>query len=256
MTSAELAGGFGLPGQVSLTGRIEDSFGRRLDALPARPRRLLLLAAADPSGDPSLVWRAAGRLGLPVQATVPAVEAGLAEFGARIRFRHPLVRSVAYRSASVQDRQEVHGALAEVTDPAADPDRRAWHWAQAAAGPDEEVAAELERSAGRAQARGGLAAAAAFLERSVLLTVDPARRGERTVAAAGASLQAGAFDKALGLLVMAEAGPLDQPRVRGRTCCGGRSRLPRAWAVMLRRCCSRPLPGWSRRTWTWPARPT
>ncbi len=210
MTSAELAGGFGLPGQVSLTGRIEDSFGRRLDALPARARRLLLLAAADPSGDPSLVWRAAGRLGLPVQATVPAVEAGLAEFGARIRFRHPLVRSVAYRSASVQDRQEVHGALAEVTDPAADPDRRAWHWAQAAAGPDEEVAAELERSAGRAQARGGLAAAAAFLERSVLLTVDPARRGERTVAAAGASLQAGAFDKALGLLVMAEAGPLDE----------------------------------------------
>jgi DNA-binding CsgD family transcriptional regulator len=210
MTSAELAGGFGLPGQVSLTGRIEDSFRRRLDALPPQARRLLLLAAADPSGDPSLMWRAAGRLGLPVQATVPAVEAGLGEFGARVRFRHPLVRSVAYRSASLQDRREVHGALAEVTDPAADQDRRAWHRAQAADGPDEEVAAELERSAGRAQARGGLAAAAAFLERSVLLTVDPARRGERTVAAAGASLQAGAFDKALGLLVMAEAGPLDE----------------------------------------------
>ncbi len=214
MTSAELAGGFGLPGAQpgagSLTGRIEDSFLRRLDALPAQSRRLLLLAAADPSGDPSLVWRAAARLGLPVQATVPAVEAGLAEFGARVRFRHPLVRSTAYRSASAQARQEVHGALAEATDPAADPDRRAWHRAQAAAGPDEEVAAELERSAGRAQARGGVAAAAAFLERSVLLTVDPARRGERTVAAAGTSLQAGAFDKALGLLVMAEAGPLDE----------------------------------------------
>ncbi len=210
MTPAELAGGFGVPGARSLTGRIEDSFRRRLDALPAQTRRLLLLAAADAYGDLSLVWRAAGRLGLPVQATVPAAEAGLAEFGARVRFRHPLVRSVAYRSAPAQDRQDAHRVLAEETDPAADPDRRAWHRAQAADGPDEEVAAELERSAGRAQARGGLAAAAAFLERSVLLTVDPARRGERTVAAAQANAQAGAFDKALGLLVMAEAEPLDE----------------------------------------------
>ena len=141
---------------------------------------------------------------------MPAAEAGLAEFGARVRFRHPLVRSVVYRSAPFKERQQVHEALAEATDPAADPDRRAWHRAQAAAGPDEDVAAELERSAGRAQARGGLAAAAAFLERSALLTVDPARRGERTLAAAQANLQAGAFDKALGLLVMAEAGPLDE----------------------------------------------
>jgi DNA-binding CsgD family transcriptional regulator len=210
MTSAELAGGFGLPGAGSLTGRIEDSFRRQLDALPAQTRRLLLLAAADPSGDPSLVWRAAGRLGLPVQATVPAVEAGLAEFGARVRFRHPLVRSVAYRSASFQERQQVHQVLAEATDPVADPDRRAWHRAQAADGPDEEVAAELERSAVRAQARGGLAAAAAFLERAARLTVDPARLVERTLAAAQASMQAGAFDKALGLLVMAEAWPLDE----------------------------------------------
>ena len=131
MTPAELAGGFGLPGAGSLTGRIEDSFRRQLDALPAQTRRLLLLAAADPSGDPSLVWRAAGRLGLPVQATVPAVEAGLAEFGARVRFRHPLVRSVAYRSASLAERQEAHRVLAEAIDPAADPDRRAWHRAQA-----------------------------------------------------------------------------------------------------------------------------
>ena len=210
MTSAELAGGFGLPGQMSLTGRIEDSFQRRLDALPAPTRRLLLLAAADPSGDPSLVWRAAGRLELPVQATVPAVEAGLAEFGARVRFRHPLVRSAAYRSASFAERQQVHGALAEATDPSADPDRRAWHRAQATAGPDEEVAVELERSAGRAQARGGLAAAAAFLERAVQLTADPARLAERTLAAAQASMQAGALDKALGLLVMTEAWPLDE----------------------------------------------
>jgi DNA-binding CsgD family transcriptional regulator len=211
MTPGELAGGFGLPGAGSLTGRIEDSFRRRLDALPVPARQLLLLAAADPSGDPSLVWRAAGRLGLPVQeAAVPAAEAGLAEFGARVRFRHPLVRSVAYRSASFPERQQVHGALAEATDPAADPDRRAWHRAQAAAGPDEEVAAELERCAGRAQARGGLAAAAAFLERAVRLTADPARLVERTLAAAQASVQAGAFDQALGLLVMTEAWPLDE----------------------------------------------
>jgi DNA-binding CsgD family transcriptional regulator len=211
MTSAELAGGFGLPGAATVTGRIEDSFRRQLDALPAQTRRLLLLAAADPSGDPGLVWRAAGRLGLPVQETAAlSAEAGLAEFGARVRFRHPLVRSTAYRSASFTERQEVHGALAEATDPAADPDRRAWHRAQAAAGPDEEVAAELERSAGRAQARGGLAAAAAFLERAVRLTADPEHLVERTLAAAQASVQAGSFDQALGLLVMTEAWPLDE----------------------------------------------
>jgi DNA-binding CsgD family transcriptional regulator len=214
MTPAELAGGFGLPGARpgagSLTGRIEGSFRRRLEALPEQTGRLLLLAAADPSGDPALVWRAAGRLGLPAAAAGPAAGAGLAEFGARIRFRHPLVRSVAYQSAPLPERQQVHRALAEATDPVADPDRRAWHRAQAAAGPDEELAAELERSAGRAQARGGLAAAAAFLERAVQLTADPGHRGERTVAAAQANLQAGAFDKALGLLVMTEAEPLDE----------------------------------------------
>jgi hypothetical protein len=210
LTLAELAGGFGLPGAAPLTGQIEESFRRQLEALPADTRRLLVLAAADPSGNPSLMRQAAGRLGIPLQAEQPAQEAELVDFGIQVRFRHPLVRSAAYRSASAQDRQEVHGALAEVTDPAADPDRRAWHRAQAAAGPDEEVAAELERSAGRAQARGGLAAAAAFLERSVLLTLDPGRRGERTVAAAQASMQAGAFGKALELLAEAEAGLLDE----------------------------------------------
>jgi DNA-binding CsgD family transcriptional regulator len=211
MTPGELAGGFGLPGARSLTGRIEDSFRRRLDALPGDARRLLLLAAADPSGDPALVWRAAGRLGLPVQeAAGPAVEAGLAEFGARVRFRHPLVRSTAYFSAPLEERQAAHRALAEATDLAADPDRGAWHRAQAASGPDEEVAAELERSAGRAQARGGLAAAAAFLERSVRLTADPDRLVERALAAAQASVRAGAFDQALGLLVMTGAWPLDE----------------------------------------------
>ncbi|HEV3294633.1 MAG TPA: AAA family ATPase [Streptosporangiaceae bacterium] len=210
LTPGELAGGFGLPGAVPLDARIEDSFGRQLDALPEQTRRLVQLAAADPSGDASLVWRAAGRLGISVQAGRPAVAAGLVEFAGRVRFRHPLARSAAYWSASVEDRQQMHAALAAATDAAADPDRRAWHRAAAAAGPDEQVAAELEDSAGRAQARGGLAAAAAFLERAVLLTADPGRRAGRTLAAAQASVQAGAFDRALELLAAAEAGPLDE----------------------------------------------
>ncbi len=210
LTSAELAGGFGLPGAVSLPGRIEDSFVRQLEALPAQTRRLLLLAAADPSGDRALMWRAAGRLGIPLQAAAPAVEAGLVDFGTRVRFRHPLARSAAYRLASFTELQEGHEVLAEVTDPATDPDRRAWHRAQAAPGPDEDVAVELENSADRAQARAGLAAAAAFLERAVLLTSNPARHAERALAAAQANLQAGAFGNALQLLVTAEAGPLDE----------------------------------------------
>jgi DNA-binding CsgD family transcriptional regulator len=210
MTSAELAGGFGLPGALPLSGQIEDSFRRQINALPERARRLLLVAAADPTGDLALVCRAAGRLGVDVKATAPSAGAGLAEFGARVRFRHPLVRSAVYRCAQPRDRQEAHRALAQATDPHADPDRRAWHRAQAAAGPDEDVAAELERSADRAQARGGLAAAAAFLERAALLTADPARQAGRTLAAALAQLRAGAFGKALELLATAEAGPLDE----------------------------------------------
>ena len=216
LTAAQLAGGFGLSSAVPLAGRIEESFGRQLDALPAQTRRLVQLAAADPSGDPVLVWRAAGRLAIGPGAAAPAVEAGLAEFGARVRFRHPLVRSAAYRSASAQTRQELHGALAEATDPMVDPDRRAWHRAEAAPGPDEAVAAELELCAGRAQRRGGLAAAAAFLERSAGLTLDPSLRAQRALAAAQAKYQAGALDAALGLLAMAQAGPLDElQRARG-----------------------------------------
>jgi DNA-binding CsgD family transcriptional regulator len=210
LTPAQLAGGFALPGAIPLSGRIEASFQRRLDALPADTRRLLQLAAADPVGDPVLLWRAAQRLAIGNQAAGPAAEAGLLEIGARVLFRHPLVRSVAYRSASLQDRQGLHRALAEATDPRLDPDRRAWHRAQAAPGPDEDVAAELERSAGRAQARGGLAAAAAFLQRAVTLTVDPARRADRALAAAQSKHQAGAPDTALELLAMAQAGPLDE----------------------------------------------
>jgi DNA-binding CsgD family transcriptional regulator len=216
LTPGQLTGGFGVSSAAPLDGRIEESFRRQLEALPAQTRRLVQLAAADPSGDPVLVWRAAGRLAISAAAAGPAAEAGLAEFGARVRFRHPLVRSAAYRSASVQARQELHGALAEATDPAVDPDRRAWHRAQAAPGPDEDVAAELEQCAGRAQRRGGLAAAAAFLERSAGLTLDPARRAQRALAAAQAKHQAGAPDAALGLLAMAQAGPLDElQRARG-----------------------------------------
>jgi len=216
LTPAQLTGGFGVSSAAPLDGRIEERFARQLAGLPAPTRRLVQLAAADPTGDPVLVWRAAGRLVIGAGAAEPAVEAGLVEFGARVRFRHPLVRSAAYRSASAATRQELHGALAEATDPAVDPDRRAWHRAQAAPGPDEAVAAELELCAGRAQGRGGLAAAAAFLERSAALTLDPARRAQRALAAAQAKLRAGALDAALGLLAMAQAGPLDElQRVRG-----------------------------------------
>jgi DNA-binding CsgD family transcriptional regulator/tetratricopeptide (TPR) repeat protein len=209
LTPAELAGGFGLPVQP-LPARIEDSFQRRLAPLPAETRRLMLVAAAEPVGETTLVWRAAGRLGIGVEAADAAESEGLVDFGARVRFRHPLVRSAIYRAASPQGRRDAHRALAEVTDPQIDPDRRAWHLAQAASGPDENVASELERSASRAQARGGLAAAAAFLEQAAKLTPSPARRGERALAAAQAKHQAGAPDTAQGLLATAQAGPLDE----------------------------------------------
>jgi DNA-binding CsgD family transcriptional regulator len=210
LTPAELAGGFALPDALPLSGRIEESFRRRLEVLPADTRRLLQVAAAEPVGDPVLMWRAAEQLGIQAEAATPAAEAGLLEVGARVRVRHPLVRSATYRSASLQERQEVHRALAQATDPTLDPDRRAWHWAQATLGPDEDVAAELEHSAGQAQARGGLAATAAFLQRAVALTADPARRADRALAAAQASLQAGSFEAALGLVATAEGGPLDE----------------------------------------------
>src|SRR5258705_5854127 len=208
LTPAELAGGFGLTGGVPVSGSVEETFRRRIDALPSDARRLVQLAAADPVGDPLLVWRAAERLGISTDAATPPAQAGLLEFGARVRFRHPLVRSAAYWSASLQERQEAHSALAEVTDPEIDPDRHAWHRAHAAAGPDEDVAEELDRSAARAQARGGLAAAAAFLERSAELTLEPARRAERLLAAARAKRDAGAFEAALGLRVTLETAQL------------------------------------------------
>jgi DNA-binding CsgD family transcriptional regulator/tetratricopeptide (TPR) repeat protein len=210
LTASQLAGGFGLLGPQELSGRIEASFQRRLAALPLETQRLMLVAAAEPVGDPVLVWGAAQRLEISISAAGAAQREGLMTIGERVAFRHPLVRSAVYGAASARARREVHLALAEVTDATVDPDRRAWHLAAAAAGPDEEVASELERSAGRAQARGGLAAAAAFHERAAELTEDPARRADRALAAAQVSLQAGAFEAALGQLTVAEAGSLDE----------------------------------------------
>src|SRR4051812_9599509 len=208
LAETQLPGGPGWPEPHALRGRIEQSFQRRLDALPDDARLLLLVAAAEPVDDPLLLWRAAERLGLPAAPAAEAEE--LLAVDERVAFQHPLVRSAVYGSATPRERRAVHLALAEVTDGAADADRRAWHLAAATPGPDEAVAAELERSAGRAQARGGLAAAAAFLRRSVALTRDPARRVERALSAAQASLHAGAFDAALALLARAEAGELDE----------------------------------------------
>ena len=208
-TATELAGGFGVLETRPLSGRIEESFVRRLEALPEDSRRLLLLAAAEPVGDPLLLLRASERLGIAASAVDAATDELLA-LGERVTFRHPLVRSAVYRSAAAQERRAVHLALAQATDRDVDPDRRAWHLAAAAAGPDEQVALELERSAGRAQARGGLAAAAAFLQRAVALTGDSARRTDRALAAAEASLQAGLFDAARRLLATAEVGPVDE----------------------------------------------
>jgi DNA-binding CsgD family transcriptional regulator len=210
MTAAELAGGFRLPNTPDLSAHLEDQFADRIRELPEATQQLMLVAAADPLGDAALVWRAGRKLNIEFAALGPAADAELLEIGATVRFRHPLVRSAVYRTAAPGDRQNVHQALADVTDPDADADRRAWHRALAAAGPDEEVAAELERSARRAQSRGGAAASAAFLSRAAKLTPDAARRGRRALAAAGASLLAGAFDDTLALIATAESSELDE----------------------------------------------
>ncbi|WP_216906097.1 helix-turn-helix transcriptional regulator [Nocardia noduli] len=215
LTAAELAGGFGRPDARPVASQIEQSFLRRIEALPRATQRLLLAAAAEPVGDLSLLRKVAEKLDIGADAMAVAEGAGLIEFGARVRFRHPLVRSAAYRAADPGERRNAHRALAEVTDPVSDPDRRAWHRANAAVAPDETVAAELELSAERAQARGGMAAAAAFLRRATGLTPDPRRRGARAVSAARAAFEAGAPDTALELLAAAEMGPLDDLQ-RGR----------------------------------------
>ena len=212
--ATELAG-FGTAAVSALPSRIEESFRRRIAALPEPTRRLLLIAAADPLGEPILVWRAAELQGISAEAAAPAAEAGLCEFGTRVRFRHPLVRAAAYGAGSPDERRRAHAAIAEVTDAQGDPDRRAWHRAHASAGPDEVVADELERSAVRARARGGQAATAAFLERSADLTLDPARRAGRALAAAEASYLAGSGEDTLRLAGVAERGPLSEfDRVR------------------------------------------
>jgi DNA-binding CsgD family transcriptional regulator/tetratricopeptide (TPR) repeat protein len=209
LTPGELAGGFGLP-DVSLPNRIEQSFLRRLEQLPVDTRRLMLMAAAETLGDVTLLWRAAERVGLGPDAVAPAEAVDLLELGARARFRHPLVRSAIYRAATPSDRREAHRVLAEATDPETDPDRRAWHRAQSAAGLDEGVADELERSADRARRRGGVAAMAAFLERAAELSPTPARRGARALAAAQAKLDAGALESAQTMFATAELAPLDE----------------------------------------------
>jgi DNA-binding CsgD family transcriptional regulator len=210
LTATELAGGFAPPRALSLSQSIEESFLRRAEAVPPATRRLMLLASAEPAGDPILLWQASEHLGIDPSAAQPAAEAGLVELGSRVRFRHPLVRSAIYWSAAATDRRAVHRALGEVTDPLVDPDRRAWHLAQAADGPDEQVAGELERSAGRAQARGGFAAAAAFLDRATELTRDPTLRAKRALDGAQAKVQVGAVESALQLLAVAEVGPLTE----------------------------------------------
>jgi DNA-binding CsgD family transcriptional regulator len=211
LTPAELAFGLELPGAaVPITGAIEDSFRHRVDALPDEARRLLSLAAAEPTGDPVLLWQAAARLGISPEAQEPALEAGLADFAGRVRFRHPLVRSAAYSSGSVKERRRSHQALADVTDPQLDPERRAWHRAQAVHGPDEDVAQELERGAELALARGCLAAVGAYLERAVALSLNPAQRTERAIVAAQGKIRSGAFDAAIELLAIAEVGAITE----------------------------------------------
>ncbi len=215
LTPAQLAGGFGLPAAVPVSASIEESFTRRLATLPYDARRLLLLAAAEPVGDPALLWTAARRLGIAESAGHAVESAGWLTASPRVVFRHPLVRSAVYGAAGLEERREVHRALAEATDPEIDPDRRAWHRAQAAATPDENVAADLDRSATRARARGGVAAAAAFLERAAVLTPEPSRRAQRALAAAQMKFQAGALDDVLGLLSTAQRGVLtDLERAR------------------------------------------
>ena len=236
-TPAELALGFGVPDAVPLSGRIEDHYRQRIDELPEETQRLLLIAALAPLGEPGRVGRAGKLLGVGAGAEQPAVMAGLLE--ANLQFHHPLVRSAVYRAATPEQRRCVHLALAEVTDPEADPDHRAWHCAQAANGPDEDVAEELERSAGRAQKRGGRAAAAALLERSAELTPEPQRRALRLLLAAHAQLMAGATDRAQALLDQSLPDLGDAPLRAQAMRMQGVIGSPMAVAVRRRRCCSK-----------------
>ncbi len=210
MSAAELAGGFAVPTSTTLSGHIEDLYVRRLRALPEPTQRLMLLAAAEPTGDAALLWRAAGTLGVRRDAAAAADSEQLLEIGSRVRFRHPLVRSAAYAAATAEHRSAAHVALAAATDAQIDPERHAWHLAAAATGPDEGVASELERMAVKVQAHAGLAAAAAFLQRAAELTADAGLRADRALAAAQAHLHAGAFEAARGLLAEALASAVSE----------------------------------------------
>ena len=209
MSPSELAGGFADPSSESLADRLLEGYVRRVCALPEPTRRLMLLASADPTGDPTLLWRAAQAFGLGGDVGEPAAQDDLLHIGSRVRFRHPLVRSAAYAAGTREERVATHSALAAATDAEADPERRVWHQAAAATGIDETVATDLERMAGVAQQRAGFAAAAAFLERSFTLSEDPSRRATRGLAAARANLLAGAFDSARTLLAESAADELD-----------------------------------------------
>ena len=208
-SGAQLAGGFELPDALSVPRRIEDSFQRRAENLPAPTQQLMLIAASEPTGDVALLWRAARHLGIGCEAAAPAETAGLLEIGTLVRFRHPLVRSAVYRSATAPEHRRAHAALAAATDPQADPDRRAWHHGQSVLGTDEEAAAALERSADRALARGGFGAAAAFLCRATDLSREPAHRARRALDAANAQHCAGMHEAALRLLQSVDASRLD-----------------------------------------------
>ncbi|MFE3001444.1 AAA family ATPase [Nocardia sp. NPDC059246] len=210
LSSTELAFGFGGPGGAPMETRLEDTFRRRIDSLPDDTRILLLVAAVEPVGDGPLLGRALRVLGIGLEAAAPAEAANLITLGTAVRFRHPLVRSALWRGADAAALRAAHRALAEATDAERDPDRRAWHRAHAAAGPDEQIAAALERSADRALARGGRAAAASFLERAGALTPDWEERARRVLAAAGTYLAAGAPTRVPDLLAAAELGPLNR----------------------------------------------
>ena len=240
LSPGDLAG-FGTGDMSAISNGVEESFRRRILELPPETRKLLLIAAAEPLGESILVWRAAGLQGVCPEAADPAVEEGLCEFGARVRFRHPLVRSAAYRAGSLAERRQAHASIAEATDGEADLDRRAWHLAHASASRDDAIADELERAAGRARARGGHAAEAAFLARSVGLTLDASRRAQRALAAGEAKRLAGLGEEALQLAAVAEVGPLTSPSVGELAFCGAAwPRCNAARATRRRNCSARP----------------
>ncbi|WP_030434652.1 helix-turn-helix transcriptional regulator [Actinoplanes subtropicus] len=209
-TSYDLAGGYGLPDSRPVSSKVEQSYVQRLATLPLETQHLLLVAAAEPLGDRRLLEAAAAGLGIDLAAAAPATAAGLLRLTDRVQFAHPLVRSATYRSATPDQRQRVHRALAEVTNAGTDPDRRAWHRARAIKTANEDVAAELERSAGRAQSKGGIAASAAFLSRAAELTPDPSLRSRRALGAAFAAVQAGGFETARTMLTLATDGVVDE----------------------------------------------